>query len=213
MSSPVSRDRPAVWKRAIKVMEKDEMILSRLLWVVVILFPISEVTLAVLKRAKSETAQVEDRGSMTLLWMVIGAAMTLAISFQWVKAARFTMSARLDHVLALVLMASGLLIRWWSILTLGRLFTVNVAIQHDHAIVQKGLYKYVRHPSYAGLLLAFLGLGVFFHSWLSLTALIVPITLAVANRIAKEEAVLRTALGASYADYCARTKRLIPWLI
>jgi protein-S-isoprenylcysteine O-methyltransferase Ste14 len=189
------------------------MILGRLLLIVVILFPISEVTLAVLKRAKSATAQVEDRGSMMLLWMVISAAIMVAIGFRWVKAAQFTMSARLDDFLALVFMVSGLLIRWWSILTLGRLFTVNVAIQRDHAVVQKGLYKYVRHPSYAGLLLAFLGLGVSFRSWLSLTALMVPITLAVANRIAKEEDLLRTALGASYGDYCARTKRLIPWLI
>jgi protein-S-isoprenylcysteine O-methyltransferase len=189
------------------------MILSRLLWLVAILFPISEIALAILKRAKSETAQVEDRGSMKLLWLTIGAAVALAIGCQWVVAARFTMSVRLDRVLAIMLMTGGLTIRWWSILTLGRLFTVNVAIQRDHAIVQKGLYKYIRHPSYTGLLLAFLGLGMYYANWLSLAALMAPITLAVANRIAKEEAVLRTALGAAYSDYCARTKRLIPWLI
>lgn len=71
----------------------------------------------------------------------------------------------------------------------------------------------LHHPSYSGLLLAFLGLGVFFANWLSLVALAVPITLGLASRIAKGEAALRTAPGASYSDYGARTRRLIPGII
>jgi len=58
-----------------------------------------------------------------------------------------------------------------------------------------------------------LGLGVYSASWLSLVVLLVPITAAVVNRIVKEEAVLLAALGAPYAEYCARTKRLIPGLL
>ncbi len=86
-----------------------------------------------------------------------------------------------------------------AILTLGRLFTVNVAIQADHSVVETGLYRFVRHPSYVGLLLTFVGLGVFFANWLSLFGLLVPIALAVLNRVAKEEQALLASLELPYA--------------
>ncbi len=115
-------------------------------------------------------------------------------------------------VLALVLLLGGLALRWAAILTLDRLFTVDVAIQSDHMVVQNGLYRFIRHPSYTGLLLAFLGVGVYFANWLSMLVLMLPITLVVINRVVKEERTLLAALGADYAAYCARTRRFIPGL-
>lgn len=189
------------------------MILSAALWVVIVSFPISEFALAVLKRAAPATARVDDRGSMRWLWSAIVLGVGFAIAGQSVPWARFPGPVRILHLLALVLLVTGLSIRWVAILTLGRFFTVDVAIQSQQPVIQTGLYRFVRHPSYAGLLLAFVGLGVFFASWISLIALLVPITAAVMNRIAKEEAVLLAALGPRYAAYCAATKRLIPGLL
>ncbi len=117
------------------------------------------------------------------------------------------------RLLALGLLIGGLALRWTAILTLGRLFTVDVAIHSDHVIVQEGLYRLVRHPSYTGLLVAFLGLGVFFSNWLSIFGLLIPVTIAVLNRVAKEEQALLTSHGSEYAAYCARTKRFIPGLL
>jgi protein-S-isoprenylcysteine O-methyltransferase len=117
------------------------------------------------------------------------------------------------RLLALGLLLGGLALRWTAILTLGRFFTVDVAIHAGHVVVQTGLYRSVRHPSYTGLLVAFLGLGVFYANWLSILALLVPISLAVLNRVVKEERALLTSLGAEYAAYCVRTKRFIPGLL
>jgi protein-S-isoprenylcysteine O-methyltransferase len=191
----------------------DRVMLSIVLWIVVFLFPVSEMTLAVLKRADSKSAHGEDHGSMRLLWLAIAAGVALAVASQWVVVARLPFPSGLVRLLALALLLGGLAIRWASIVTLGRLFTVDVAIQQGHALVQRGLYRFVRHPSYSGMLLAFLGLGLTFANWLSLFALMVPVTLAVMNRIAKEERALLAALGPSYEAYCARTKRLFPGLI
>lgn len=188
------------------------MILRAVLWVVVILFPVSEIVLALLKRASSGVANVQDRGSMRLLWLVIVTSVCMAIAFQWVPTARLRLSVVFLRALALGLMIAGLAVRWVSIFTLGRFFTVDVAIQVDHTLVEAGLYRHLRHPSYFGLLLVFLGLGLIFANWLSLIVIVVPITLAVLNRIAKEENALRDALGASYVAYCSRTKRLVPGL-
>jgi protein-S-isoprenylcysteine O-methyltransferase Ste14 len=187
------------------------MILSAALTVMVVLFPISEIALAVLKRATSATAQVEDRGSMRLLWASIALGVGLAVAAQSLAPLPGPLGAL--RLLALVLMVGGLSIRWAAILTLGRFFTVDVAIQPQQPVIQTGPYRLVRHPSYSGLLLSFVALGVYFGSWLSLAVLLVPITAAVVNRIVKEEAVLLAALGTPYAEYCARTRRLIPGLV
>ena len=179
------------------------------------LFPLSEIVLAVVKRARGSTAAVEDRGSMLFLWLTITLAVGLAIAIvlKFPRAARLPLPATIRVGAALGLLAAGLAIRWVAILTLGRFFTVNVAIHEDHALVETGLYRYVRHPSYTGLLLAFLGLGVLFGNWLSIAALMILITLALMRRIRVEESALAAALGPTYADYCARTKRLIPGLL
>ena len=183
------------------------------LLVVVSLFPISEIALAFAKHSGNRAAQSEDRGSMRLLWLSIAFGLGLAIAAQWVPSFRCSGSHHTTRLWALGLLLGGLGLRWVAILTLGRLFTVDIAIHSDHFVFQGGLYRYVRHPSYTGLLLAFLGLGVCFHNWLSLLGLLAPITLAVINRVAKEERALLAVLGTEYAAYCAHTKRFIPGLV
>jgi protein-S-isoprenylcysteine O-methyltransferase len=189
------------------------MTVSLALLVVVVLFPVSEIALSVVKRSNSASSAVADRGSMRTLWMAITLGVGLAIAAQWLPFARLHASAPLLRILALVCILAGLALRWVAIVTLGRLFTVDVAIQADHRVVQAGPYRFVRHPSYSGLLLAFVGLGFFFANWVSLVVLLVPITVAVMNRITKEEHALHAALGAQYAEYCSRTKRLIPGIL
>jgi protein-S-isoprenylcysteine O-methyltransferase len=96
------------------------------------------------------------------------------------------------------------------IITLGRYFTTNVATHQQQPVVRIGPYRLVRHPSYSGALIAFFGVGLFMSDWLSIVVLLLPITLAIFNRIRVEERALLAALGAPYADYCAHVKRLIP---
>ena len=178
----------------------------------VTLFPVSEIALSLTKRSRGRRAQDEDQGSLRLLWLGISLGIGLAIVAQWVPSARLPGPRDMTLVLALILLLGGLALRWAAILTLGRLFTVDVAIQAGHVVVRSGPYRFIRHPSYTGLLLAFLGLGMYFANWLSIFVLMLPITLAVTNRVVKEERTLLAAFGADYAAYCARTRRFIPGL-
>jgi protein-S-isoprenylcysteine O-methyltransferase Ste14 len=184
--------------------------LVTVVWIAVMAFPASEVLLAIFKRAGADDTALADRGSLRLLWIVITLSVTAAVSLRFVHAGHFRAATTITDSVALSLVLAGLVLRWVAILTLGRLFTVNVAIHTGHALVDRGVYRYVRHPSYSGLLLAFLGLGVFYGSWLSILALVVPIALAILNRIRKEEAALLDALGEPYGEYCRRTRRLVP---
>ena len=187
-------------------------IITVLAWIAIVAFPLSEILLAIFKRARAD-AVTADRGSMRLLWIVVAISVLVANLVQGVRIGRFPAPTILVYWIAFALMFGGLLIRWIAILTLGRLFTVDVAIHAQHAVVDTGLYRHVRHPSYAGLLLAFVGLGMFLGSWLSILTLVVPITFAVLNRIRKEEEALRTALGDAYVSYCQRTRCLVPGIL
>jgi protein-S-isoprenylcysteine O-methyltransferase Ste14 len=60
----------------------------------------------------------------------------------------------------LVLMWAGIALRQWAVTVLGRFFTVDVRVQPDQTVVEAGPYRYVRHPSYSGMIITFLGLAL-----------------------------------------------------
>jgi protein-S-isoprenylcysteine O-methyltransferase Ste14 len=113
--------------------------------------------------------------------------------------------------LGVLLYLLGGALRIWPVFVLGRRFSGLVAIQPGHELVTSGIYRLIRHPSYLGLLVNFLGWVLAFRSGLGvlLTLLIIPPLLA---RIGAEEALLRSQFGDQYDAYCARTWRLIPGL-
>ena len=107
----------------------------------------------------------------------------------------------------------GIIVRQVSIAILGRFFSTTVQIAEDHQVVEKGPYRLVRHPSYTGVLITFIGLGLAVQSLGALLALSVLFSIAFGYRIWVEERSLLLGLGQDYANYMKRTKRLIPFLI
>jgi protein-S-isoprenylcysteine O-methyltransferase len=113
--------------------------------------------------------------------------------------------------LGLLLAVAGMILRVWAIFTLGYLFVRVVRIEKNHRLVIRGPYRYLRHPSYSGVLLTFLGLGLAFDNLLGFAMFLVPLP-AYLYRIRVEERALREALGAAYRDYSQHTCALIPGL-
>jgi protein-S-isoprenylcysteine O-methyltransferase len=175
-----------------------------------LIYVLSELGLAVKKRAKVAETSDGDRGSLRLLWIVIVACVTLSFSLAYRLPAASMRAAPALRSLGIVIFAVGLIIRWFSIVHLGRFFTVNVAIATDHRLIDTGPYRFVRHPSYTGALMAFLGLALCLANWASLAVIVVPVFLVFLRRMQVEEGALLQALGDQYRDYMNRTKRLIP---
>jgi protein-S-isoprenylcysteine O-methyltransferase Ste14 len=113
-------------------------------------------------------------------------------------------------VVGLVLMAAGLAIRQWAILTLGRFFTVDVRIHPNQTVVNHGPYRWVRHPSYTGLVLFFVGVGFALGNWASLIVLAALPAAGLLVRIHAEERALFDSLGDDYGRYAATRRRLFP---
>ena len=70
---------------------------------------------------------------------------------------------------------------------LGRFFKFTVVVQADHQVVDTGPYRLIRHPSYTGLLMIELGLGIALGTWLSIPACLLPPLIAFAVRLVTEE--------------------------
>ena len=172
-------------------------------------YGLSEFALSIRKRSSGGNGDT-DRGSLLLLWGAIMVAVTAAIlASRFAPWAHSSLLARAYGVGVLVFVL-GLALRWYAILHLGRFFTVDVAIASDHRVVDDGPYRWVRHPSYTGAIVAFAGFGICLGNWLSLALLVVLVGWAFARRIVVEEAALTAALGDAYRAYAARTRRLVP---
>jgi protein-S-isoprenylcysteine O-methyltransferase Ste14 len=76
--------------------------------------------------------------------------------------------------------------------------------------VTSGPYRFVRHPSYSGLLLFFTGLGIALGDWLSVAIMVVVPALGVLYRIRVEEEALLGAFGQEYRAYMSRVGSLAP---
>lgn len=114
-------------------------------------------------------------------------------------------------VLGILLCAAGMAFAVWARIRLGRNWGVPMSIKENPELVTTGPYRFVRHPIYAGMLVAILGTTLlaggqwflvffFFLVYFGLFA------------VRKEEQFLSTQFPAEYPAYAKRTKRLIPFV-
>ena len=171
---------------------------------------VGEILLIVLTQTRPGEGKIQDRGSQIILLIVIVASLRteewmhkffpvdMPGSYTWLRPAAFA------------ILVLGLGIRAVAIFTLGRAFSANVAVRSGQRLQRSGLYRLVRHPSYFGLELIFLGFALHSRTWACFAVILVPPTLAVLYRIHVEENALHLAFGSEYEDYRRSTKRLIP---
>jgi len=161
-------------------------------------------------RARAATRVKRDRGSRALILLTVGGSLIIALYFGYDGFERLP-----DWLFypGIFLMLLGVALRQWAIAVLGRFFSLNVQVVEDHQVVDKGPYRLVRHPSYTGLLITFIGISLAVQSLGALLVLLAVFTVSFGYRIRVEEKTLLSELGESYASYMKRTKRLIPYLI
>jgi protein-S-isoprenylcysteine O-methyltransferase len=158
------------------------------------------------------TGEAENRDRFSLRVILIGSLVTLWVSIGLAFSTFAIMHSVVVQIAGLVVMGIGIGVRSIAIAQLGRFHTPNVAVRTDHQLKVTGLYRLVRHPSYLGALIAYLGLGLALGNWLSVTLIVAIVPCLYLYRIHEEDAAMLAAFGDAYRAYSARTKRLIPWL-
>jgi protein-S-isoprenylcysteine O-methyltransferase Ste14 len=160
------------------------------------------------------TAQTAPReGTAILVRMVLGIAvlLTLGRMFPVLNEQLWGYSTTMG-IVADVCAGAGLLLMLWARVTLGRNWSALVVLRQDHELVERGPYAVIRHPIYAGLLLLFLGEGVWYGSvaWLLLFLIV---TAAFWYKAQVEETFMTHHFPVEYPRYKARTKALIPFVL
>jgi protein-S-isoprenylcysteine O-methyltransferase Ste14 len=106
----------------------------------------------------------------------------------------------------------GLLLRWWSFATLGTSFTTVLMTSPGQVVVDRGPYRALRHPSYTGLLVAFVGAGLMLGNWVGAVASFLMILAALVSRLLREERAMVDALGDAYVSFAKGRARLVPFV-
>jgi protein-S-isoprenylcysteine O-methyltransferase Ste14 len=106
--------------------------------------------------------------------------------------------------------AAGIAFRQWAIAVLGAYFTPEVRVSAGQSVVESGPYRRIAHPSYTGLILTFVGIGLMLGNWLSLACLTLVPVIGLVIRIKVEERALLAGIGEPYRRFLAARARLVP---
>jgi protein-S-isoprenylcysteine O-methyltransferase Ste14 len=153
-----------------------------------------------------------DRGTRRLVWILL----VIAFESAWLPVI-FSFGKLLalgDWLtwLGVFIMVSGVVFRRYAIAVLGKFFTAIVQIHKDHQLIKAGPYRYIRHPSYLGILILALGNGIALANWISLLLCIALPAISIVQRIKVEENELYYHFGEQYQDYRKITWRIIPYI-
>lgn len=152
-----------------------------------------------------------DRGSFFGFLIAIPAALIIAFNAAFAHQEwRITVLQPTLSWAGVALMWAGMAFRLWAIQTLGAFFRTSVVVQEGHQLVTAGPYRWLRHPSYTGAIATLTGLGLALGNWVSLAALAVLPTLAIAFRVHVEERALKEQFGASYDAFRKSRSAVLP---
>ena len=165
----------------------------------------------IFSRQQEPFASPQDASSKRLIGLGQGLALVAAFTI-----AAKVPSAALPQPLrwfgaGLIAIIGGSLLRRHCWRMLGASFTGAVIVKPDQAVIDRGAYYYVRHPSYtAGD--PVLGIGLALGNWISMAVLLGAVSIVYGYRVLVEERALLSTIGDPYRRYMSRTKRFVPFL-
>lgn len=162
-------------------------------------------------------AHREGRVRQDVVYHVVN-AVSILIAVAWLAALGTGVDRRLPvrvgpgeplGWLGLGLGLSGIGLALWARFAMGSAFAPTASLPPDERVVEEGPFAHLRHPFYAGMLIALAGGALVLDSLATLACLValLPLVEILARR---EEAHLEEALGEAYRDYRERVPRWLP---
>ena len=157
----------------------------------------------------------ESAGERARYWLLLVAAYVLLTQgkrFPCPLSSIYIARTALSGWIGAVFCAVGLALAVWARLVLGRNWSGVVTLKEDHELVQRGPYRFVRHPIYTGLQCMFLGTAIAYGTLAALGA--VPLVfVSFWIKLGKEERLMLKQFPDDYRDYQRRVKRLVPFVL
>ena len=163
-------------------------------------------------RAKA-AAEAESRAQrLSHLIPMLLVAFLLIAPLPGLLAQRFVPLALWPATLGAGLTAAGIAFTCWARLTLAGNWSGDIQLKQNHELILAGPYRWVRHPIYTGLLVAFIGTALAIGEARALVAVAIAAA-AFWRKLRREEAVMRREFGDAYDRYAARVPALVPFLV
>jgi protein-S-isoprenylcysteine O-methyltransferase len=161
-------------------------------------------------RERGGRRQRSDRGSFLVVFVGIFVAIAAGNAL---RSAGVGVLPPWTIVVGVGLIAAGITVRLWAVRALGQFFSYVVEVRADHQIVTAGPYRWIRHPSYTGVILAVLGYAVLVGSGAAVLVVAAVVGAVIGYRISVEERLLLARFGPEYRAYIGRTWRLFPFVV
>jgi protein-S-isoprenylcysteine O-methyltransferase Ste14 len=113
------------------------------------------------------------------------------------------------RIIGTILAACGLILLMWTHYHLGKQWSADLELQHEHELITSGPYQYIRHPMYTALYSFFLGTALISGNYI-LEFLSIAIIVIIHFRIRQEEKMLGDEFGDSYKEYSNKTGLILP---
>jgi protein-S-isoprenylcysteine O-methyltransferase Ste14 len=167
---------------------------------------------ALVRRSRPQDGEQTDRGSMTIIMLFGWIGSVAAFVVASIPRFSITQNRGIWFGIGLIVLLLGRLLRRHCWKMLGQHFTGDVKASPDQPVIESGAYRWVRHPSYTGGILMYLGTGIALTNSLSAILMFVAGAAGYVYRVWVEEQVLQTNLGVRYQEYMRRTKRFVPYV-
>jgi protein-S-isoprenylcysteine O-methyltransferase Ste14 len=166
------------------------------------------------RRRGGSTGENHDHYSVQVITFAsIGGFIAAIASDYLFRSLEISWHPRVLFIIGILFMLMGGIIRKYAARTLDQYFTSEVRVRDGQEVVDTGPYRWVRHPSYIGGLLAHTGVGIVLANWVSIIVIALTLLGAYGYRIHIEERTLQEQLGEPYQAYLERTPyRLVPYL-
>lgn len=115
-------------------------------------------------------------------------------------------------IIGLILYLTGLVLRYWSLILLGKNFSRDVEVYRDQELISHGTYKFIRHPLYTGLFLLTVSVPLYCGNLMVFLAAVVIMVAAINIRINEEERFMEDVLGDRYVEWKNQRSKMIPFI-
>lgn len=98
----------------------------------------------------------------------------------------------------------------WAHQVLGKHWSGILELHEDHALIESGPYRMVRHPMYSAFFLSCFGTFFLTANWFLAGLYFLGVAFMYFSRVSAEEEMMIGQFGDAYREYMGRTGRLIP---